>query len=196
MDNPVLFQNFITNVAGVTVARARNELLQFADTFMALLLNTEKELDSFMKNTHASNSACANNQQILIPTGAVMALKAVLFELKDRDLCNALPNQAMLQALNAAQISILQARRTQALQDESQITDTLLPSMEVPKLTATNYETFIMAFTALAARTKAANGTTLDYLIWTTNGNYEAPGWVSRAQRLKACVRLNGPRFL
>ena len=196
MDNPALFSAFLINVAGLTAARPRNEFLQFADTFRALLGTSEKELDSFVKNTHSSNSARANNQKVLIPPGSVITLKAVLFELKDRELCDALPNAVMLNALDPAQVAILRTRRTQAIQDQIEIDNTSLTAMEVPKLTTSNYETFIASFTALCARTKASNGTTLDYLMRTTNGNYEAPGWASRAARLKACVRLNGARFI
>ena len=119
MDDPVLYVNFLTNVAGVTVARAQNELLTFANTFCTLLSSNEKELEKFVKDTHASNSARANNARILIPTRSVIALKAILFELKDHERCDALLTAAMLQALNANQMNQLRARRNQAKQDES-----------------------------------------------------------------------------
>ena len=85
-----------------------------------LLSTSEKELDTFVKNIHAANSARANNAKILVSTSAVMAMKAVMFELKDRDMCNALPNAVMLQAINPNQVSLLRAQRTQALQDMAQ----------------------------------------------------------------------------
>ena len=87
MDDPALFTAFLTNVAGITNARSRNEMQSFTATFRMLLSSSENEIDSFVKNTHAANSARANNQRILIPTGAVLALKALLFELKDRENC-------------------------------------------------------------------------------------------------------------
>ena len=106
MDDQALYTNFLTNVAGVTVARAQNELLSFANTFRVLSSTSDKEIDTFVKNTHDLNSTRANNAKILIPTQAVMALKAILFELKDRDMCDALPTAAVLGALNANQIQI------------------------------------------------------------------------------------------
>ena len=193
MDDPVVYLNFITTVAGVTVARARNELLSFADTFRALLSSNENELDRFVKDTHASNSARANNAKILIPTQSVIALKAVLFELKDREKCDALPNLAMLQGLNANQVSQLRARRNQAKQDESQTPAEV--NVTIPKLTATNYEDFITAFESLASHIISSCGATLNYLMRSTNGNYEA-AWISRAERLKNCAKLNGPHFI
>ena len=197
MDDPLIYENFIRNVAGVATNRNVNEVLSFADTFRMLLSTSEKELDTFVKNTHAANSARANNAKILISTSAVMALKAVMFELKDRDMCDALPNAAMLTAIDANQVSLLRAQRTQALQDIAQENSlSLTTSMEIPKLTATNYETFMTAFTTLASRTKGASGTTLDYLMREVNGNYDAPGWASRAARLKACTKLNGARYI
>ena len=193
MDNPAIYENFIRNVAGVTINRNVNEVLSFADTFRMLLSTSEKELDTFLKNTHAANSARANNAKILISTSAVMAMKAVMFELKDRDMCDALPNAIMLQAIDANQVLLLRAQRTQALQDISEDSNqALTTSMDIPKLTATNYETFMNSFTTLTSRTKGVSGTTLDYLMRETNGNYDVPGWASRAARLKACTKHNG----
>ena len=195
MDDNILFQTFITNVARVTVPRARNEILQFLPNFRSLLGTSEKEIDNFVKSTHSSNSARANNARILIPTTATLALKAVLFELKDRQLCDALPTATMLAALDAEQVSQLRNQRNQYIQDQSQESDNPLSSMDIPKLTTSNYESFITAFQSLASRTKGASGVTLDYLMRTQNGNYETP-WVSRDERLKNCCRLNGPRFV
>ena len=59
-----------------------------------------------------------------------------------------------------------------------------LPMIKVPKLTTTNYEMFNTAFTAVATHdTMGTNGTTLDYLMRTTNGNYDAI-WESRKTKL------------
>ena len=101
MDDNNLFEAFLANVAGVTVDRARNEILQFIPTFTALLGTSEREIDNFVKSTHSSNSARAANSRILIPTTAVITLKAILFELKDRQMCDALSTMAMLTAIDA-----------------------------------------------------------------------------------------------
>ena len=79
MDDAAIFEAFLTNIGGINAARARNKLLQFAPSFRGLLSTSEKELNNFVKSTHAANSARADNRKILIPTAAVIALKAVLF---------------------------------------------------------------------------------------------------------------------
>ena len=107
MNDPAVYTAFLTNVAGVTVSRVRVELLDFANTFETLLSCSEDELDAFVKDTHTSNSARAANSRILIPTRAIIAIKAILFELKERDKCDALPSRAALQGIDVAQIGIL-----------------------------------------------------------------------------------------
>ena len=107
MNDPAVYTAFLTNVAGVTVPRVRVELSDFANTFQTLLSCSEDELDAFVKDTHSSNSARAANSRILIPTRAIIAIKAMLFELKERDKCDALPTRAALQAIDIAQIGIL-----------------------------------------------------------------------------------------
>ena len=95
-----------------------NELLSFADTFLALLSASEKEFDSFIENTHASNSARETNAKILITSVAINLIKAVLFELKDHERCNALPNQVALNAINEGQIVTMRSSRTQAINEK------------------------------------------------------------------------------
>jgi hypothetical protein len=194
MDDPNLFEGFIRTIVGITTPRVLQEILTFANTFRALLASTSKDLDSFIKNTHSSNSARANNAKILIPAGAVVMLQSILFELKDRERCNALPNAVMLAGIDNAQMTAIRAQRSQALHDAAQDKLATLPVMEVPKLTATNYEAFNTAFVALATRTMGTNGTTLDYLTRTVDGNYDDP-WDSRSAKLKACTALAGPNF-
>ena len=194
MNGPLLFENFVTNIANIGTIRARNELYTFADTFAALLATTDQEISDFVKNTHSTNSARAANARILIPTGSVIVLQAILFELKDRKRCNALPTATMMSSLNAIQVTEMRGQRTQAIHDIEQNKLASLPAMEIPKLIAHNYETFSTAFVALTARTMGTNGTTLEYLTRTTDGNYDAE-WLSREEKLKNCTRLTGPHF-
>ena len=140
MDDAVIFAAFLEKVCGLAVSRARTEVLTLVDTFRALLTTTDDEIDAFVKSTHSSNSARAAQARILIPSGAVLALKAVLFELKDREKCNALPNPQILAALDAQQVTLMRAQRTTSIEEAANALN--LPQMEVPKLTATNYEEF------------------------------------------------------
>ena len=194
MDDPVLYEQFITTIVGITTPRVLREIITYANTFRALLSSTSKDFDSFIKNTHSSNSARAANAKILIPAGAVIILQSILYELKDRERCHALPNEIMLAGLDQAQITAIRAQRSLALHDAAQDQLATLPVMTIPKLTATNYEAFHTAFVALATRTMGTNGTTLDYLTRTVDGNYDDP-WDSRSAKLKACTALAGPNF-
>ena len=180
MNDPAIYLNFINNVCQVNTPCVVNEVLSFADTFLALLSTNEKEFDNFVKNTHASNSATANNAKILILSVAINSVKAVLFELKDCERCNALPNQIMLNAINAAQIVTMRSNRTQAIEEIKQDSLAGPPTSDVPKLTAKTYDSFIRAFTNKASNMMVVNGTTLDYLMRANNGNYDAAGWTSR----------------
>ena len=122
-----------------------NEVLSFAGTFRILLSTSEKELYLFVKNTYVAHSTRGNIQKILVSKSTVVALKAVLFEQKDCNTCNA------LQAINEAQIQVMRSQRTQAIHDMTKGKDTSLDtSVTIPKLMATNYKTFITAFTTLA----------------------------------------------
>ena len=166
MDDANEFTTFLTNIGGLNVARARNEVITFVNTFEALLSTSEAEIDNFVKNTHASNSARAAAQRILIPTAAVITLKALRFELCDREKCGTLPDLAALQAIDAGMISVMRTQRTKSVEDKVTFAAlSKLPEVVVPKLTATNYEIFNIAFTAVVTRTIGMNGLPLDYLM-------------------------------
>ena len=92
MNDANKFTAFLTNLCGLTVIRARNETITFIDTFDALLSTSEEEINNFVKNSHASNSGRAAAQRICIPSAAVIVLKALRFELVDREKCGSLPD--------------------------------------------------------------------------------------------------------
>ena len=132
--------------------------------------------------------------KIIFPAGAVIVLQSLLYELKDRERCNALPSAVMLAGLDPAQMSTLRSQRTQAIYDSTQERIAVLPSMNLPKLTTENYEAFNTALLALTARTMGTSGTTLDYLTRTTTFNFDSP-WPSRRAKLQACTMLTDPSF-
>ena len=147
MDDPAVFAAFVTNMLRVGVARVQNEIINFTDTFSDLLSNSEKDIDDFVTITHGSNSARANNAKILIPSATVTALKAILFELKDRQLCNSLPDLATLQAIDIASLRVLRSMRNEAVQ-LAKLENNTGPSttMTVVKLTERNYQDFETSF--------------------------------------------------
>ena len=133
MDDPAIFQQFLMNNGRLTVPRAQQELLGFINTFETLLTTTDEEIDSFMSTSHASNNAHSTNNKIIKPIGKILSSKAVLFELKDRERCDALPGLQILQSLNAEEVTIMRAQSTKALEVKNKYFS--LPDMVVPKLT-------------------------------------------------------------
>ena len=83
MNNPIIFDNFLNNVAGITNDNARTAVTNFIETFNDLLTTTDSEINTFVQNIHSSNSARTRNK-ISIPPGSVISIQAILFELKDR----------------------------------------------------------------------------------------------------------------
>ena len=116
MDNQQAFQHFIQTTLNVNVVRVRDTIYDFVDTFGALLSVTDNDIDSFVKDTHSSNSGRAAAAKVLIPAKVSIALKAVLFELKDRELCAALPDLPTLQAIDNAQLTIMRGNRNKSIE--------------------------------------------------------------------------------
>ena len=196
MNDPAQFTAFLTNLCGLTIDRARNEVTTFLNTFEDLLSTSEEEIDNFVKNTHAANSARAAAQRILIPTASIVTLKALRFELIDREKCGVLPNQATLQGMNAANLNLMRIQRTRSMQDKASFSAlSKLPEIAVPKLTATNYEIFNTAFTAVVARTIGMNSLPLDYIMRATIGNYD-DAWPTRTDKLKNCILFTGASYI
>ena len=103
----------------------------------------------------------------------VSSLKALLFEFKGRQLCNALPNPATLQSMNIDTLRVLRTQRHEALQLARRETDAgLSTSMKVVTLTSNNFQEFDTSFRALTVRTKGCRGIPLDYLLRETDENY------------------------
>ena len=102
MNDPAIFLNFLDNIP--QVRPARQEIVTFVETFEDLLSSSDDEIDPFVKEVHASNSARVSKAKLLIGSNVNLGLKSILFELKDRDVCGALPSAMVLNNLEAAQI--------------------------------------------------------------------------------------------
>ena len=115
MDDDNLFELFLQNTLSITTGRVRDEITSFVATFRDLLATTDNDIDTFVKETHNSNSARNANTKILIPASAVTSLKSLLFELQARDNCNALPNAAILANIDEAQLIAMKNNRRTAI---------------------------------------------------------------------------------
>ena len=65
MNDPAIFSTFLQVRCGM-IARVRTEFITFVDTFENLLTVTDADIDSFVKSTHAANTARTANAKILI----------------------------------------------------------------------------------------------------------------------------------
>ena len=152
MNDPATFSNFLNNVLQIRPARVRDEIITFVETFEDLLSSFDDEIDAFVKEVHASNSARASNAKLLIGSNVLLGLKSILFELKDRHVCGALPSAMMISNLDAAQISSMRKLRRQALINQTLRKDVSLTDMKVPKLTAQTFDDWNTSFITVVSR--------------------------------------------
>ena len=191
MDNPQLFSNFTRQILHVNVDRAQDMLVSMIPTFRALMRMSEVDLDSFMKDVHGANSAKPAGQRIFYNPATIANLKAIRFDLQDRASCNALPDAAMINAIDAAQLEILRANRSES---NSKDDVSNLPDINIPKFTISNYEDFMEKFEALVSRTKGNHGVSIDYLLRTDEqGDYDAV-WTDRNDKLRHCLSFTGTK--
>ena len=185
MDNPDIFNDFLANVAGVTNQHARTAVTNFIGTFQDLLTTTDSEIDTFVQNTHSSNSARTRNK-ISIPPGSVIALQAILFELKDRQRCGALPTAEMLLAITAPHLIVLKQSRSNAKEQKKNRANNTLPAMSVPKITS---------FTTLANRQIGLNDLPLDYLMRDHDPTPSDGFYANREDKMRSCILFQGDNF-
>ena len=195
MNDPAIFANFLESVLQVRPARVREEITSFIGTFEDLLSSSDDEIDAFVKEVHSGNSARATNAKLLIGPNVVLGLKSVLFELKDRDACDALPNETVLNALDSSQLSSMRKLRRQAIISQALRKEVTLPDMKVPKLTAQTFDDWNTSFSTVVGRQNSLAGISLNYLLRDEEvGNYNA-NWPSREEKLKFCIKLHGSRY-
>ena len=190
MNDPIIFANFLENVLQVRPARVRDEIITFIESVEDLLSSSEDEIDTFVKEVHSGNSARASKAKLLIGSSVVLGLKSILFELKDRDMCDALPNATVLRGLDTNQLSSMIKFRRRALIDQSLRKDISLPDIKVPKLTAQTFDVWNTSFTSVVGRQHSHTGISLNYLLRDEEvGNYKANRPV-REEKLRFCIKL------
>jgi hypothetical protein len=194
MNDPDCFRNFLEDACGITNDNAVNAITGFINTFQDLLTTTDSEINTFVQNTHSSNSARTRNK-ISIPPGAVISIQAILFELKDRERCDALPTAETFDALTPAQMTILKQSRSNAIEQKKNRASANLPAMTVPKVTGNNYDEFITSFTTLANRQIGLNDLPLDYLMRENDPQPYNAIYALREEKMRACIIFRGDNF-
>ena len=194
MDDSAVFCDFLITHCGIAEGRHLNELLTFVDTFRGLLGTSDDEIDKFVKNTHSTNSARTINYRILIPTGTVIKMKSLLFELKDRGCCGVLPNTDIFAAIDGQQLNIMRIQCSIAIEYAEKKKEVALPTIDVPSFIGQNFEAFSLKFKELVARMWSGYGIGLNYLMITSNDQYNGI-YTSREKKLRQCVHLSGSEF-
>ena len=124
----------------------------------------------------------------------VFGLKSILFELKDRDTCDILPNVTIPRGLDADKVSSMRKLRRWAFINQSLSNVVSLPDMKVPKLTAQIFDDWNTSFTSVVGRQYSLAGISLVYLLRDEEaGNYEA-NWPTREEKLRFCIKLSSSR--
>ena len=148
-----------------------------------------------MKEVHYSNIARSANARIITSFNVVIGIRSILFELKDRQLCDALPDATILNEIDDGQVNITRRLRRSALDDMASRKDVKLPYMKVPKLTNTNFEDSNTEFSSVFGRQYSLADVTLNYLLRDKDvGDYNF-AWSSRDEKIKNCISLNGTSY-
>ena len=134
------------------------------------------------------------NQRIFIPSGTIMFLKLIHFELEDQRKCNVLPNGAQLSGITDQDMAIFCQQQSQFIEQETQQRQTTLTEITVPKFDGKNYDDCTSKFNEISGRAFGTYGAPIDYLLRKTNGAYTAP-WTTRSEEFKNILSLTGLEF-
>ena len=148
----------------------------------------------FINEVHNGNSVKASHAKLLIGSNVVLGLKSVLFELKDRDACDALPNATVLNVLDAGQVSFKRKFRRQVIISQSLQKDVTLPDMQVPKLTVQTFDDWNTSFTSVIESQNSLAGISVDSLLRENEVGNHGANLHTREKKLKFCIKLNSSR--
>ena len=113
IDDPAVFTDFFINTLRTTNQQTVVVITNIVLSFGGLLVVNDGDIDTFSKDTHSVNNSRAAVQRILIGTNVTQGLKSMLFDIKDRELCNNLPDELALRVVNSYQISIIRKSRAE-----------------------------------------------------------------------------------
>ena len=196
MDDQNLFAGFLTNIVGLRQLRQRDAINEnVASTFRELQSTSEDEINSFLKGNNSLNSNRAAAQRVLIEPHHIQSIKAILFELRDRQQCYSPPSIEMLNRIDLEAMSLLKAARVEALNAEKARNSVTLPEMEVPKLTHENWSKFKQSVKESLGRIYGHHKIPLTYIIRDEDIGIYDLNWESREEKLIACTTLRGTLF-
>ena len=97
--------------------------------------------------------------------------------------------------IDAGPVNIMRRLRRYDLGDIASKKNVKLPYMKVPRLTNNNFEDWITEFSSVVGRQYSLADVTLDYLLLDKYvGDYNF-AWISRDEKIKNFISLNGTRY-
>ena len=105
----ILYGTFVN----VNVACASNEMLLFFPMLSSIMGTTDDDVDKLTTAVNGKNSVRHISQRISIPVGVIIQLKALCFELYDRNKCDDLPDTAIIAAIYTAHLIVMMSTRNQ-----------------------------------------------------------------------------------
>ena len=109
--DPAVFTNFVRKTLGVTNQQTIDVTMKFVESFGDLLDVNDGDIDTFVTYTHSANDYRAVAHRILISNIHYPRTQIHVFELYDRELCNAFPDEVALHGINAYKCSIMRKNR-------------------------------------------------------------------------------------
>ena len=96
-------------------------------------------IEMFFKDTYSANDSRAAAQRILVSNNVNQGLKSMYFEIKDRELFNALPYEVALRGIKSDQLGMMRKNRDDTKEYINRIESQYHPDMKVNTLTGTHF---------------------------------------------------------
>ena len=164
MDNEALFDQFIQDFLQVNTNTVKLQIFVFIYSVWVLITTMDESIDTFLSEIHSQKSARTAASSIIIVPTVSTSLNVVRFGLKDRNMCNALPDEANLNEINISQINTLQSKHYEEKLNASHWLNQQPPVMVVLDLKVSTFEQFEPAFQWASRRFVEINMIPLDYV--------------------------------
>ena len=189
MDDPATFRIILTNAIGLAQARQRNAVIDNGfDTCEELLQTPSDRLSNLWKSIADLNIGLPQNQVIKITLVIQSRLNVLRKELRMRRNCDADMHILTLQSLVVRDIKALVTKHNQWQLVIDAGAANNLPSIDVPKLTASNWKEWRTVFTNSLTRIRGLNHIAFSYIIRHDDvGDYQA-AYSTTHEQLIACM--------
>lgn len=198
MDNPQVFNDFLTRI-GINNARSRNAFVSvFGDTFRCIVAVDKSDLNNYLSNNTRANAGLPVNQQIVFGQQHVFHIHAIGQVLNERKMCDAINNDAVMTVLLNG-ITPMQCCTLKQDLDVYEMHKKLRKNAKLPdKVVSTDKGTWYenkLAIEDALRRQIGVRELPLSYVIRDHDVNNYDDDYSSREDRLIQCASLHGPEF-